>query len=455
MQASLTDAALWHRIHFGFTITYHYLFPQLTMGLAWFLVYWKWRALRTGDEKYHRAARFWARIFGLNFAVGVVTGIPMEFQFGTNWAGFSKYSGAVIGQTLAMEGMFAFFLESAFIGALIWGEKRLGPRNHFLAAVGVATGSWLSGLFILLTNAFMQHPVGYAVAANGTLALADVGAFLLNPWALVQYAHNQCAALVTGSFAVAAMGAFYTLRGAHPEQAKVYLNTCTLVGLVASLLVAFPTGDSQAKMVGRYQPVTLASMEGLFQGTRLADVSMIGQPNVSQQRLENPIPLPGALSFLAYGTFQSYVRGLNEFPKEDWPDNIELIYYAFHIMITLGTIFILIMAWANWKRWRGRLESSCGLLWVLMLAFPFPYIATSLGWMTAEMGRQPWLVYGLFRTNSGYSQVVSAGDTIFTLIGFVGLYFVLGLLFLYLTGREIHKGPDAAGAVSKPQEVSV
>jgi cytochrome d ubiquinol oxidase subunit I len=208
-------------------------------------------------------------------------------------------------------------------------------------------------------------------------------------------------------------------------------------------------------MVGRYQPVTLASMEGLFQGTRLADVTMIGQPNVSQQRLENPIPLPGGLSFLAYGTFKSYVRGLNEFPKDDWPDNIELIYYAFHIMITLGTIFILVMAWANWKRWRGRLESSTALLWILMLAFPFPYIANSLGWMTAELGRQPWLVYGLFRTNSGYSQVVSAGDTIFTLIGFVGLYFVLGLLFLYLTGREIHKGPDAADAVPKHQEVSV
>jgi cytochrome d ubiquinol oxidase subunit I len=285
--------------------------------------------------------------------------------------------------------------------------------------------------------------------------LSDIGSFLLNPWALVQFAHNQCAALVTGSFAVAAMGAFYRLRGIHLEQARVYLHTGTLVGLVASLLVAFPTGDSQAKMVGRYQPVTLASMEGLFQGTRLADVTMIGQPNVSQQRLENPIPLPGGLSFLAYGTFKSYVRGLNEFPKDDWPDNIELIYYAFHIMITLGTIFILVMAWANWKRWRGRLESSTALLWILMLAFPFPYIANSLGWMTAELGRQPWLVYGLFRTNSGYSQVVSAGDTIFTLIGFVGLYFVLGLLFLYLTGREIHKGPDAADAVPKHQEVSV
>jgi cytochrome d ubiquinol oxidase subunit I len=378
----------------------------------------------------------------------------MEFQFGTNWAGFSKYSGAVIGQTLAMEGMFAFFLESAFIGALIWGEKRLGPRNHFLAAVGVATGSWISGFFILVTNAFMQHPAGYSVAANGTLALFDVKAYLLNPWAFIQFAHNQCAALVTGSFVVAAMGAFYTLRGLHSEQARLYLNAGTLVGLIASLLVAFPTGDSQAKMVGKYQPATLAAMEGRFQGGRLAEVTMIGQPNVSEQRLENPIPLPGALSFLAYGTFKSYVRGLNEFPKENWPDNIELLYYSFHIMITLGMIFIAIMAWANWKRWRGRLESSTGLLWILMLAFPFPYIANSLGWMTTELGRQPWLVYGLFRTIKGYSQVVAAGDTIFTLIGFAGLYFVLGLLFLYLTAREIHHGPDAPEAAEpRSQEV--
>lgn len=340
METSLTDPALWHRIQFGFTITYHYLFPQLTMGLVWFLVYWKWRALRTGDEKYNRAARFWARIFGLNFAVGVVTGIPMEFQFGTNWAGFSKYSGAIIGQTLAMEGMFAFFLESAFIGALIWGEKRLGPRNHFLAAVGVATGSWLSGFFILVTNAFMQHPAGYAAASNGTLALSNVGAYLLNPWALVQFAHNQSAALVTGSFAIAAMGAFYTLRRMHPEQSRLYLNAGTFVGLIASFLVAFPTGDSQAKMVGAYQPATLAAMEGLFEGSRLAEVTVIGQPNVNEQRLENPIPLPGALSFLAYGTFQSYVKGLNEFPKDTWPDNIELLYYAFPSLLLCPKLLV-------------------------------------------------------------------------------------------------------------------
>src|SRR5499433_980435 len=182
MNSYLSNPAFWSRFQFGFTLTYHYLFPQLTMGLAWFLVYWKWRALRTGDEEYNRAVRFWAKIFGLNFAVGVVTGIPMEFQFGTNWAGFSKYSGSIIGQTLAMEGMFAFFLESAMVGAMVWGEKRLGPRNHFLATLGVAVGSWVSAYFILTTNAFMQHPVGHALAADGTLRIGSFAAFLLNPW---------------------------------------------------------------------------------------------------------------------------------------------------------------------------------------------------------------------------------------------------------------------------------
>ena len=221
----MDDAAFWHRLQFAFTITYHYLFPQLTMGLAWFLVYWKWRALRTGDERYAAAARFWAKIFGLTFAVGVVTGIPMEFQFGTNWSGFAKYAGGVVGQTLAMEGMFAFLLESAFVGALVWGEQRLGPRMHFLAALGVAIGSWLSAYFILVTNAFMQHPVGHTVDGSGVLVIQDLGAYLLNEWALIQFAHNQAAALVTGTFAVTAVGAFYALRGEHTGRPRCICAT--------------------------------------------------------------------------------------------------------------------------------------------------------------------------------------------------------------------------------------
>jgi len=442
----MTDLAFWHRLQFAFTITYHYLFPQLTMGLAWFLVYWKWRALRTGDVRCASAARFWAKIFGLSFAVGVVTGIPMEFQFGTNWAGFSRYAGGVIGQTLAMEGMFAFLLESAFVGALVWGEQRLGPRLHVLAALGVATGSWLSGYFILVTNAFMQHPVGHAVASDGTLVFADMRAYLLNEWALIQFTHNQAAAVVTGAFAVTAVGAFYVLRGVHLDQARLYLKHGTWAGLVAAVLVAFPTGDAQAKIVARYQAPALAAMEGRFDSGLRADITLIGQPNVRERRLDNPIRIPGMLSFLAFGTFHSDVPGLDAFPQEHWPTNIELLYYAFHVMAGLGTIFIGLTALATLQLLRGTLEASRGLLWILMLAFPFPFIANTAGWMTTELGRQPWLVYGLFRTDQGFSEVVSSGAVLFTLIGTAGLYFVLGLLYLYLVGRELLHGPDRAHA---------
>ena len=226
------------------------------------------------------------------------------------------------------------------------------------------------------------------------------------------------------------------------------------MGLIASLLVAFPTGDQQAKLVGNHQPVTLAAMEGRFVGGPMAGVAVIGQPDVAARRLDNPIEIPGALSFLAYGHFGSNVHGLDDFPQESWPDNIELLYYSFHLMITLGTIFIILMAYAGIQNLRGRLESSRWLLWALMLAFPFPYIANTLGWMTAELGRQPWLVYGLFRTSDGASKVVSSGDTVFTLIGFVGLYFVLGVLFLALVGREISHGPaEEAVSAKRPEEL--
>jgi cytochrome d ubiquinol oxidase subunit I len=445
----MDDALFWHRLQFAFTITYHYLFPQLTMGLAWFLVFWKWRALRTGEERYAAAARFWSKIFGLNFAVGVVTGIPMEFQFGTNWASFSGYAGGVIGQTLAMEGAFAFLLESAFVGALVFGERRLGPRMHFVAAVAVAVGSWLSAYFIVVTNAFMQHPVGHSVGADGTLVIASLRAYLFNEWALVQCAHNQAAALVTGTFVVTAVGAFYALRGVHVQQARLYLHHGTLAGLLASVVVAFPTGDAQAKMVARYQEPALAGMEGRFQSGPMAEITLIGQPNVRERRLDNPIRIPGMLSFLAYGTFHRDVRGLDAFPSDTWPPNIELLYYAFHVMSGLGTIFIGVMALANLQRVRRRLESGRALLWILMLAFPFPFIANTAGWMTAELGRQPWLVYGLFRTRDGFSEVVSSGDVLFTLIGMAGLYFVLGLLYLYLLGREVANGPEDGIGVAR------
>ncbi len=441
----MDDPSFWHRLQFGFTIVYHYLFPQLTMGLGLFIALWKWRALRTEDARYDRAARFWAKIFGVNFVVGVVTGVPMEFQFGTNWARFSRYAAGVIGQTLAMEGMFAFFLESAFVAALVFGEARLTRKQHFFAALAVWLGRWLSGYFIVTTNAFMQHPAGYTTL-EGALVLAQPFQFLFNPWALVQYAHTMMASVVTASFVVCAVGAFYLLRGQHVEQANLFLKWGTRVGVVACMLVAFPTGDRQAKLVAEYQPVTLAAMEGRFESGDNADLTFIGQPNVPARRIDNAIRAPMVLSILAYGTPSRSVLGLKEFPTDTWPTNIELLYYSFHVMAGLGTLFILLMGLGAWLGYRGELAKHRALLWVLMLAFPFPYIATTAGWMTAELGRQPWLVYGLFRTVNGYSDGVSSGNALFTLIGFTGLYFVVGLLFLYLVGRELAHGPEEEAA---------
>jgi cytochrome d ubiquinol oxidase subunit I len=439
-------AAFWDRLQFGFTITYHYLFPQLTMGLAPFLLLWRWRAWReradpARAERYAQAARFWSVIFAINFVVGVVTGIPMEFQFGTNWAAFSRLTGGVIGQTLAYEGLFAFFLESAFVGLLVYGERWLS-RGALVAVAGcVMAGSWLSGYFIIVTNAFMQHPLGYAAGADGVLALTDARAYLLNPWAFILYAHNMTAAVVTGSFVVAAVGAFYTLRAAFREQAGIFLRWGVVGGLVSTVVVAWPTGDLQAKAVARHQEVALAAMEGRFAGGEMAHLTIIGQPDVARRQIDNPIHLPGVLSYLATGSFHGAVRGLGDFPEDQWPTNIALLYYAFHIMVGLGTLMMALMALCALQLLRGRLASSPRLLWPLMLAFPFPYIATTAGWMTAELGRQPWLVFGVLRTVQGASPTIHAGTVVFSLIGFCGLYFVLGVLYLILVGREILRGP--------------
>lgn len=437
------NPVFWHRFQFAFTITYHYLFPQLTMGLALLIFVMKSLGLRAGGEGWNDAARFWIRIFGINFAVGVVTGIPMEFQFGTNWAGFSRYAGAVIGNTLGMEGLFAFFLESSFLAVLVWGERRVSRRGHWLAALALLTGSWLSGYFIVTTNAFMQHPTGYAVGPDGNLVLAGFWAFLFNPWAIAEYAHTMVATVVTAGFVMSAVGAFYALRGSHAGPAGRFLRVGVTAALLSSVLVAFPTGDHQAKLIARWRPVSLAAMEGRFESGPYAAITLIGQPDVAQHKMDNPVRVPGILSFLAFGTFHSDVPGLSAFPEDQWPDNIELLYYAFHIMAGLGTLFILLMGLAAIQLARDRLARSRPILWALMLAFPFPYIATTAGWLTAELGRQPWLIAGLYRTQAGVSPLVHSGTALFTTIGFAGLYLVLGVLFVFLVGREIAHGPAA------------
>jgi cytochrome d ubiquinol oxidase subunit I len=437
------DALTIHRFHFAFTITFHYLFPQLTMGLAFLIVVLKTIALRTGNEHYNQAARFWGKVLAINFAMGVVTGIPMEFQFGTNWARFSKAAGGVIGQTLAMEGVFSFFLESSFLGAFLFGEKRLGPKAHYVSALLVFLGSWLSGFFIIATNAWMQYPTGYRLGTNGEILLTSLGRLLANRWLFWQYLHNMTGSVVTASFVMASIGAFYLLVRSHEAQGRTFLRTGVIAGVISCCLMLFPTGDQQGKNVAYLQPPTLAAMEGLFQTQAGAPLVILGQPDMETQRLDNPLVVPNALSFLTYQRWKAEVKGLTEFSRDWWPDNIPLLYYSYHIMVGLGTILIAVMLVAVFLLWRGRLYGARPMLWVLMLALPFPYIATTAGWMTAELGRQPWLIYGVFRTMDGTSARVSPGSGLFTLIGFMGMYGLLAILFLFLVHREIEHGPEA------------
>lgn len=439
------DATTWSRYQFGFLATFHYLFPALTMGLAMLIFILKLLAYKRQDKAYAAAARFWAKIFGVNFAVGVVTGIPLEFQFGTNWARFSHFAGGVIGLTLAMEGLFAFFAESVFLGLFLYGEKKLSEKAHLATALMVFLGSWLSGYFIVATNAFMQHPVGYAVTQDGQLQLSDAAAFLLNPWGIWQYLHNMMSSVIVACFVVAAVAAFYTLSGRHLSVARNSMRVAVVVGFCATILILFPTGDRQGKMVAREQAPSLAAMEGRFEGGSQADVALIGQPDLAHRRLDNALRVPSVLSYLAYGSFGADVKGMNEFAPDELPDNIELLYFAYHIMAGLGTIFILVMGASLLLLRKGSLMTCRPMLWILMMAFPFPYIATTMGWMTAELGRQPWVVYGLLRTSDANSPTVSGGNVAFSALGFMGMYLIMGLLFLYLVLKLVAKGPEDVG----------
>jgi len=437
------DALTLHRIHFAFTITYHYLFPQLTMGLALLIVVLKTLALKTGEEKYDVASRFWARIFAVNFLLGVVTGIPMEFQFGTNWSEFSRRTGGVIGMPLAMEGIFSFFLESAFLGLFLFGEKRLSRWAHWGAAFLVFLGSWISGFFIIIANAWMQHPVAYRLLPNGVYEVSSFWGLMLNPWAWLEYAHNMCAAVVTASFVMAAVGALYVLQGRDTEHGRIFLKLGVIAGAISCALQIFPTGDMQGKYAAREQPAAIAGMEGLFHSEKGAPLVLMGEPNIEAQMIYNPIVVNKVLSFLIYGTTTAEVEGLDQIPRDQWPSTLPLLFYSYHIMAGLGTYFVALMALAAFLLWRGKLLTARWLLWPILLSFPLPYIANTAGWMTAEIGRQPWIVFGLIRTAAGSSTHIGAGTSLFTLLGFLGMYTVISILWIVLVYNFIQKGPEA------------
>jgi cytochrome bd ubiquinol oxidase subunit I len=430
------------RLQFAFTAGYHYLFPQLTMGLALLLLILKTLYLRSKDERYNNAVHFWGRIFAITFVAGVVTGVPMEFQFGTNWALFSAFSGDIIAQTLAMEGAFAFFLESAFLGLFLFGEQTFGQKMHWFSTFMVWLGTWISGLFITISNAWMQHPVGYTLV-NGRLYLANYWAVLFNPWVIAQYMHIMSGAVITGSFFMAGLGAFYLLAKRNSDYGRIFVTLRVIVGLIASIIQLYPSGDLEGQQVTNYQPTKLAAMEGLFHTESGAGIVIIGQPDTTSGRLDNPIIVPNLLSFLTYRRWTAQVKGLDAFPPGQRPDTVDLLYYSYHIMVGLGTLFIAIMGLAFLLLlWQKRLFRARWMLWILMLATPFPFIANTAGWFTTELGRQPWVIFGLLPIAQGSSSILSSGNVLFTLIGFAGMYLLLGLLYVVLVVYEmLGRGP--------------
>jgi cytochrome d ubiquinol oxidase subunit I len=440
------------RLQFAFTIAYHYLFPQFTMGLALLLVILKVLYLWRKNEVYNASARFWGKILAITFIMGVVTGVPMEFQFGTNWARFSAYAGDIIAQTLAMEGAFAFFLESAFLGIFLFGEHVFGQKMHLFAAIMVWLGTWASGFFIIASNAWMQHPVGYTLTADGRLHLTNYWAVLFNPWITPQYMHTMSGAVITGSFVMTGLGAYYLLVKQHIDFGRLFVSLGVIVGLIASFFQLYPSGDLEGLQVTQHQPIKLAAMEGLFHTEQGAGIVIIGQPDTKTGTLDNPIIVPFGLSFLTYRRWLAEVKGLDAFPADQRPDQIELLYYSYHIMVGLGSIFLAIMGLACFLLWRRKLFQWRWMQWILLLAMPFPFIANTAGWFTTELGRQPWIVFGLLHTVQGSSTTVSAGNILFTLLGFGGMYLLLGLLYVILLVFEALRGPAGPQKEEKPHE---
>jgi cytochrome d ubiquinol oxidase subunit I len=439
------DAVMLARVQFALTVGFHYIFPPLTIGVAWIIVWMKLRHLRTGDTLYAEMARFWTRIFALTFAMGVATGITMEFQFGTNWAGYSRAVGDIFGAPLAAEGVLAFFLESSFLGLLLFGEKRLSPRMHAVASLMVALGATLSAFWIIVANSWQQTPAGYELI-DGRARLTDFWAAVWNPSTLPRYTHVISSALTTGAFFVAGLSAWYLLKGRHLEFARRSLAIAMVAGLIGAW-GQFATGHAHAVQVAATQPAKLAAFEGLFDTQRGAPLLLFGMPDPESEEVDLEIALPGFLSFLVGFDFDTEVRGLNDFPRDQWPP-VRASFVPFHAMFGLGLVFMgltslgtLLLLWRRTLFDTGK-TAVRWFLWAVVVALPLPILANELGWFAAEIGRQPWVVYNVLRTSDAVSTTVPAEQVLFSIVMFSLLYALLFVLWVFLLRRKVRTGPE-------------
>lgn len=442
------DVELLSRLQFAMTIGFHFFFPPLSIGLGWLLVIFEWIGWRKNDDSYVRIGKFFGKILALTFAVGVATGVVMEFQFGTNWAQYSKFVGDIFGAPLAAEGLFAFFLESGFLGLYLFGREKVSRGMHWFSALMVAVGATISAFWILVANSWQQTPAGYVVQ-NGRAELTDFGAAVFNPSMLPRLLHTVDAALIAGAFMVVGVSAYLILKNKEAELAKKSLRIAAIFGLVVSVLEVFPFGHIHGQQVAQTQPEKFAAIQGLYTSETGAPVVMfavpINPPPELKARVE--MPVPGLLSWLAFGDAHARIRGLNEFPKDEIPP-LFLTFVSYHNMVILGMYFIFIMLITVYKVYRNTLWESKKLLKVLVWSIPLPLFACQLGWIAAEVGRQPWIVYKLMKTKDAFSATLSGGEVLFSLILFAIIYLALGVLYLYLLTKEINHGPESAKEVA-------
>lgn len=436
------DVEILARIQFAFTIAFHYIYPPLSIGLGLLLVIFEGMYLKTGNKMYEQITRFWIRIFALIFGIGVATGIIMEFEFGTNWATYSKYVGDIFGSALAAEGIFAFALESGFLGILIFGWNRVGPKVHFFSAIMVFLGSMFSAVWIVVANSWQQTPAGFRIVGEGMNARAEITDFwamVFNPSSVERLIHVWIGAFLAGAFLVLSVNAWYILKQRHLAIAKPSFKIALAVATVFSLLQLF-VGHRSADGVARNQPAKLAALEGHYDSLAKADMYLLGYVNNKTQEVTG-IRIPGGLSFLLYGHFDKPVKGLNAFKKEDRPTQVNAIFQFYHIMVGIGMTLIALTLLASWLLYRDKLFDKRWLLRIFVWSVLLPQIANQAGWFAAEMGRQPWVVYGLLRTSDALSKSVTANQVLFSLILFIVVYLLLLILFLYMMNRKIQHGP--------------
>jgi cytochrome d ubiquinol oxidase subunit I len=436
------DTEILARFQFAFTIAFHYIYPPLSIGLGLLMVIFESIYIKTKNKEYHTLAKFWTKIFALTFGIGVVTGIVMEFEFGTNWAVYSRYVGDVFGSALAAEGIFAFALESGFLGVLLFGWNRVKPWVHLVSTIGVFFGSMFSAVWIVVANSWQQTPAGFHIVGEGLAARAEITDFwamVFNPSSIDRLTHVWIGAFLAGAFLVLSVHAYYLLKDRYVNISQKAFKIALIVATVFSL-GQLVTGHSSADGVAHNQPAKLAAYEGHFAKEDPADMYLFGWVDKEKEEVTG-LKIPGGLSFLLEYDFNAPVKGLNSFPEDERPGQVNAVFQFYHIMVAIGMTLIGLTVFASFLWWRGKLFEKRWLLWIFVFAAFLPQIANQLGWFAAEMGRQPWVVYGLLRTSDAFSQSVTSNQLLFSIVLFFLVYTLLFVLFVYLLNKKLKLGP--------------